>query len=417
MSTFTIKDHNHNLKYNLAHEFFWGFGTSFHTIYAFVPLFLKELNAPDYITASCAGIFVIAIALPTLFSAAIGRNIINIKKAAILLHCLILLVAFMMGFTFSIIDPTLVNSAWKIYLCYFILYSLSIGIVVPFWTDFIHQSTLNTHRGKFFGLGFAFNSIGGFIGGIALKYLFMLDITFPKNFGIGFFILFFSLSIGTILFLPFKIKSNKKNFHKENLKSFFLKTKNIIEKHTNFQKYIISRIFFSASFPGMGLYVVYCQKKIAFDISEIGLFTIITIISSAISSYISGLVGDYYDNKKSMVLAYLGYLSAPLITLFVSNIFDVYLVFIAIGIGQGAFMPAAMNMIYDFAGNRDTKTYMALVDSLLAPFVIFYILVIGLLINVQQYTIALIIVIFSLMISIIVITLCVVNPKNDRFST
>ena len=61
-------------------NFFWGFGVAFHTLYAVVPLFLKQLNAPNYIIVSTAGIFSIAVAIPTLFSAAIGRNIINIKK-------------------------------------------------------------------------------------------------------------------------------------------------------------------------------------------------------------------------------------------------------------------------------------------------------------------------------------------------
>ena len=78
---FSIDDHNHNLKYNIAHEFFWGFGVAFHTIYAIVPLFLKELGAPEYIGISTAGLFSITIALPTLFIAALARNIINIKKA------------------------------------------------------------------------------------------------------------------------------------------------------------------------------------------------------------------------------------------------------------------------------------------------------------------------------------------------
>ena len=34
MTELTLKEHNHNLKYNLVHEFCWGFGISLHTIYA-----------------------------------------------------------------------------------------------------------------------------------------------------------------------------------------------------------------------------------------------------------------------------------------------------------------------------------------------------------------------------------------------
>ena len=80
MNNFTTKDHNHNLRYNLFHEFFWGFGVAFHTLYAVVPLFLRELGAPEYIVVSTAGLFSIVIALPTLFSAALGRNIKILKR-------------------------------------------------------------------------------------------------------------------------------------------------------------------------------------------------------------------------------------------------------------------------------------------------------------------------------------------------
>ena len=64
MTKFTLRDHNHNLKYNLSHEFCWGFGVAFHTIYAIVPLFLRELGAPESIAVSTAGLFSILIALP-----------------------------------------------------------------------------------------------------------------------------------------------------------------------------------------------------------------------------------------------------------------------------------------------------------------------------------------------------------------
>ena len=43
MNDLKITHHYQNQKFNNIHEFFWGFGSSFHTVYAVVPLFLKEL--------------------------------------------------------------------------------------------------------------------------------------------------------------------------------------------------------------------------------------------------------------------------------------------------------------------------------------------------------------------------------------
>ena len=415
MNNFSINDHNHNLKYNLLHEFFWGFGVAFHTIYAVIPLFLKELSAPDYVIVSSAGIFSVVIAFPTLFSAAVGRNIRNIKRAVILVHCIILIVTFMMGFTFTFLDSKVVGMAWKTYMIYFILYAFAIGIIVPIWTDFLNQSTLRSHRGRFFGLGFALNSIGSFVGGITLRYLLSSDVEFPKNFGIGFFILFFSLMVGTILFFPFKIKDRIESKDYMPVSEYIAKTLEIIKEHKNFQKYLISRIFYSSCLPGMGLYAVYCQDKFNFELSEAGVFTVITVLCAAASSYFSGKIGDRYGHKGGMILAYFGHLIAAVIASEVWSMFGVYLIFIAIGIGQGAFMPSAMNLIYDFSSKRDAKTYMALVDSILAPFILFYIIFIGWLVKNGNYELSLKILIGNLLISIFLLVFLVDDPRKEKF--
>lgn len=414
MSDFSIDDHNHNLKYNLLHEFFWGFGVAFHTIYAVIPLFMKELGAPDYIIISSAGIFSIVIALPTMLSAALGRNIRNIKKSVISVHCIILFVTFLMGFTFTFFDSNLVNTAWKTYLIYFVMYAFSIGIIVPIWTDFLNQSTLKSLRGRFFGLGFAFNSIGSFAGGVVLKYLLSSNIEFPKNFGIGFIVLFFSLMFGTLLFLPFRIKKIHINKENQSMREYFYKTFNIIKSHTNFQNYLISRIFYSSCLPGMGLYAIYCQKKFNFELSEAGIFTVITVVCAATSSYLAGKIGDKYGPKNGMLLAYFGHLFAAIIAIYSWNMYGVYMIFIAIGVGQGAFMPSAMNLIYDFSSKNDAKTYMALVDSILAPFVLFYLLLIGWLVKDGNYIASLNILIGSLLVGSLLLVFLVHDPKEEK---
>ena len=100
MKDLSLKDHNHNQNFNIIHEFFWGFGTAFHTVYAVVPLFLKKLGAPEAIAVSSTGIFSILIAIPMLITAALTRNIVSLKKAVINVHCLILIVSFFMGYIF-----------------------------------------------------------------------------------------------------------------------------------------------------------------------------------------------------------------------------------------------------------------------------------------------------------------------------
>ena len=412
MNDLKITHHYQNQRFNNIHEFFWGFGSSFHTIYAVVPLFLKKLGAPEVIATSSAGIFSIIIAVPMLITAALTRNITNTKRLVIGVHCIILFVAFIMGYVFTFSDIIKNPNAWEIYFMLFIAYSLAIGTIIPIWADFLEKTTNRSLRGKFFGIGFTFNSIGALIGGIALKNILDKNIQFPRNFGIGFITLFFSLAIGTFVFYFFKEKEDY--IKKKSLKTFKKEIKEIIVKKTNLHRYLFSRVFYCATLPAMGLYAVYCQNKFNFDISEVGLFTILNVISMGVFSYASGHLGDKYGHKVSMILAYSFHFLAVILALFSKNMFIVYCIFISIGAGQGAFMPSAMNLIYDFAKDKDKKTYMAIIDSFLAPFAVLFLLGIGFLVNQGEFILSFYVIGTCLFISIISLLFFVRDPGYNK---
>jgi len=183
--------------------------------------------------------------------------------------------------------------------------------------------------------------------------------------------------------------------------------------HKNFQKYILSRIFFAAYLPGVGLYAIYCQDKFNFDVSQAGIFTILNVVTSGFTSYVVGILGDRMGHKSGMMVAYWFHFIAVLLAIFSQNMLWVYAIFMAIGAGQGAFMPSAMNLVYDFAEERDTKTYMALVDTMLAPFVLIYILGIGYIVQFSNYTLSLYIIGTSLLLGIAILHFFVHDPKQS----
>jgi MFS family permease len=58
----------------------------------------------------------------------------------------------------------------------------------------------------------------------------------------------------------------------------------------------------------------------------------------------------------------------------------VYSIFVFLGIASGAFMPASMSLVYSFAGVKgDNQIYMALIDTILAPFTLIAIVLSGVL--------------------------------------
>ena len=169
MNDINSKRDRHNLLFNCAHEFFWGMGLSFHTVYAIIPLFLKQLGAPQGICLSVAGLWSILVAFPQLFTAIIGRNIKDIKHAVIGVHIFAMPPIFFVGFIFAFFAPTGPYS-WLIYYTCFIFYGIGIGIIIPIWTEFLNHTFSINKRGKYLGISFAWNSIGGFFGGLLLDF-------------------------------------------------------------------------------------------------------------------------------------------------------------------------------------------------------------------------------------------------------
>jgi len=369
MSDLNQKRLSQNLFYNCIHEFCWGFGIAFHSTYAIIPLFLKKLGAPNGVIISVAGLFSILIAFPMFFSAVIARNIRNIQRAVLLAHSLVLPPIFIAGFLFAFFAPA-GPDAWVYYYMCFIFYCLALGFIIPIWTDFLGHVFPRESRGHYLGISFAFNSIGGFIGGIIVKVLLDGRLSFPADFGWGFIIMGATMTLGVLVYIFYNVDDKPSTLPHKTILEVWKDTRSIITTHSNFRKYLFSRIFITAHFPAMSLYAVYTQDLFGFQVSEAGIFIVLQVITFGLGSIFSGKIGDRWGHKMAITLSFSGYLLAVVSTVFATNMVHVYAIFLFLGFGHGGFMPSAMNMVYEFADTRDSKIYMALIDTFLAPFIV-----------------------------------------------
>ena len=385
---------------------------AFHTVYAVIPLFLRELGAPNGIAVSVGGLFFVLIAIPQLIVAVLGRNVQKLKPAVILVHTLVWFPLFLMGFIFTFVLPE-GKMGWIIYMVLFSIYGLGLGVVVPIWVDFLNAVTLREKRGTFFGLSFALGGLGSFFGGAILTIILNSSLVFPKNFGVGFFIFSFSTVVATVVYFGYKVDESRKKQSLRSLGEFLILTKTIITGHHNFQKYILSRFFYCASFPAISLYAIYCQEKFGFNISEAGTFTMINVFAAGVASYVSGSVGQKYGHKYGMIISYSAHLIAAILAVFSQNMIWVYSIFLCIGISAGAFMPSAMNLVYDFSGDRENKLYMALIDTFLAPVTVIFLLIASFLTEWGYFLTAIIGIGGCLLVSLIILIFFVRDPREN----
>jgi MFS family permease len=200
------------------------------------------------------------------------------------------------------------------------------------------------------------------------------------------------------------------------VREFLSEVKTILIKQKNFKRYLISRAVLTVNYPAISLYAVYMQQKLSFDVSEAGIFTVINVISYGAASYLAGLIGDRYGHKYAISMAYVFNMVAVTLALLVNSMAGVYLVFVFVGMGMGAFMPSAMNLVYSFAGKRDGKLFMALIDSSVAPFTLISIVLAGLITQAFGAEWAFYFIGFFLFIGVLMMMFFVKDPKKDSDS-
>jgi MFS family permease len=175
----------------------------------------------------------------------------------------------------------------------------------------------------------------------------------------------------------YRTSTNVRRSDSKTFKDFIGEIRQILKKNKNFKNYIFSRILLTANYPAISLYAVYAKDKMNFEMSEAGIFIVISTTVSALSGYITGKFGDKFGHKNAMVFVFLAYFFALVSALWATSLLHVYIIFVFLGIGMGGWLTSAMSLIYEFAGDGDIKIYFALTDSLTAPFVLLSIILAG----------------------------------------
>jgi predicted MFS family arabinose efflux permease len=224
------------------------------------------------------------------------------------------------------------------------------------------------------------NSVRGFIGGLIAKQLLSSDLPFPRNFGFGFLITFLAIVIGTLIFFGYRVSPPKETQPHRTIKAFLHETLQIIKTHHNFRRYLYSRMLLIAQLPAVSLYAVHAHNTFHFAISDAGLLTATKVVAFGFGSFMGGKIGDRFGHKTAVIFSFTCHLLALTTALLAQSMVWVYSIFVFLGIASGAFMPASMSLVYSFAGVKgDNQIYMALIDTILAPFTLIAIVLSGVL--------------------------------------
>lgn len=168
----------------------------------------------------------------------------------------------------------------------------------------------------------------------------------------------------------------------EKVEKWWRRLRTIYFEDRNFRHYIYSRALAAATMMPLAFYGVDLQDRFDLPLSTAGTFTFFLVVGQAIFNTVFGYLGDLYGRKVAISGFFVGHILAGLTAILASEPWMAYLVFLFIGMGFGAGQSSFMVFVYEFAGEQgDRKFYYAALDTAIAPFIIVYISIAGLIVE------------------------------------
>ncbi|MCF7807421.1 MAG: MFS transporter [Candidatus Marinimicrobia bacterium] len=375
------KTHTRNTVFNSIGEGLWGFGLAFHNMNSVVPMFLAQLGASAFVIGLIPGGFILLVALPQVLSAILFSRSTRIRDLNIGLHFSMAPIAFLMGLCFYFFGLSGATGI-RAYLVLWVIWSLGVGFLVPVWADFLHSVSLTSRRGRFFGITFTSNALMGMLGGYILREVLAMEyVSFPQNFGLGFLIMTAAILLGNTFFMFIKVIHHPVVTDEPPL-HWVKRLKTIYVGDKNFRTYIITRALAASAFMPLAFFGVDLQARFDLPLSSAGSFTIFLVVGQAMFNILFGYLGDHLGRKTAILGFFLGHFLAVLTAAMATEVWMAYLTFVFAGMAFGAGQSSFMAFVYEFAGEHgDRKLYYAALDSAVAPFIVLYISLAGLIVE------------------------------------
>ena len=360
------RDYRRNFTVNLLDWVFFSTGMSFASLNTVLPAFARHLTSSNLLIGLIPSLSTLGWLLPQILIANFTQKLKR-KKDLIIFSGLGERIPWLFLF---LVAMFLSSSSSLLLVTFFTLYALfcfSGGIAGPAWQDMLAKVIPLKKRGRFFGWS-NFLAGGVSIFGAFLSIYLLRSFPFPKNFALCFLFAFIATSVSYVFFVlirePIYPVKNKKSSFKE----YFRQLPSLIRKDRNFLSFLISTIFLSFGAMATSFFAVHAINKLTLPDSQIGIFTLLLLTGQTISSILWGYLGDKKGYKLIMALGTLLTIQAILLAVFSSSIYLFYGVFFIFGWAFSASFISSMGVVLEFSTPELRPTYIALANTIKAPF-------------------------------------------------
>jgi MFS family permease len=362
-----------NAACDIVGESFWGFQAALMASATVLVIILRQFGAGRAMIGSITSIETCAYLFPQIFGLYVFRTMVRRKFDLILYHYVIiipipLLIGFML-FRSPVIAPVIVRSC---ILAFWAVYTISIGIVMAVWMDWIAGLFDITIRGTVMGLAFcgsaATGTAGGLVSGWVIGHLHSV-----ASYGLLYIA---TTAISSIAMVPFCFINDPRKLDRDTAPpSIVAITAKFRESllDGNFRSFLVGRIIATSGFCILPLVADY------FSSPEGGAIAPGTLVScgaagavgTALANLGLGRVGDRFGHRLGLMIGCGTQIAALVALILIPGEIGCLLVYFATGVCAGSSFLSHYNMVFETCPHGNRSAHITVANLVIGCFTVF----------------------------------------------
>jgi len=243
--------------------------------------------------------------------------------------------------------------------------TLSGGITMTAWQDFIARLIPERRWGTFFGLQLG---LGGALGaaGAAIAAATLAVWPFPQNFGI-LALICFSAQVVSYVFISLTVEPPQRVVPRQPMLAFLGGIRPLLRRNAAFRRYLFCRSAIALGLVGHSFLTAAALERFHPSEAEVGVFTGVLLAAQALCQLSFGALADRWGHKQVLelstglgMLALLLALLAPAASWFLP-------IFALVGAAQAGYLLSGFTLAFSYSTPAERPTYIGVANTLLAP--------------------------------------------------
>jgi len=350
----------------------WFIGDSFVSVNAILPVFASTMTDSAVVIGLVTALVNAGWFIPQFFLAEYVRNLKRKLPFAKSLALVERIPYLILPLTALLLHRISGDIAIWIFMIVIAWRGFASGMVALPWQEVIASVIPSPVRSRFFGVSRMLGMIGAVIGSI-LSGIILSKLAYPDNYALSFLIgagfvwvsyIFFSRTIEPEnTSIPDEMNSNKPLIDLAGYRQ-------ILRSDKNFDKYIISRVFFQMGSMATGFLAVYGIHHFSLSDEYAAIFSGLLFASGIFGNIFWSILGDRVGPRKTLLISSILQAFVLVLSLLSMNVWIYYLVFLCYGFAQSGFIIGEMILGMELGTEKDRPLYIGLARSIPGVFIL-----------------------------------------------